>query len=80
MQTVTVPVKTFEKILSKLDQLSQTVENISEKLEGAPAYGSKEWWEWANTKADEDIKAGRISPVLHNKKGLQEYLDSLKAL
>lgn len=78
MQTITVPVKTFEKILSRLNQLTQTVETISEKLEGAPAYGSDEWWEWSEKKADEDIKAGRISALLHNKKELQEFLDSLK--
>lgn len=77
MQTVTVPVKTFEKILSKLDQLSQTVENISEKLEGAPAYGSKEWWEWSNKKAVEEIKQGK-GTVVRNKKELNQFLNSLK--
>lgn len=45
MQTVTVPAKTFENILSRLDQLSRAVEDIKEKLEGAPPYGSDEWWE-----------------------------------
>ncbi len=78
MQTVTVDAKTFEKILSKLDHLTRKVEDINEKLEGAPAYGSDEWWEWSDKKADEDIKMGRVSAVLHNKKELQQYLDSLK--
>lgn len=77
MQTITVPVKTFEKILSRLDQLTQTVETISEKLESAPQYGSAQWWEWSNKKAQEDIKNGRYA-TLHNKKELQEYLNSLK--
>ncbi len=41
-------------------------------------YGSNEWWEWSEKKADEDIKMGRVSTVLHNKGELQEFLDSLK--
>lgn len=60
MQTVTVPAETFEKILSRLDHLSRVVEVINEKLEGAPPYGSDEWWEWSDKKAKEDIKAGRV--------------------
>ena len=78
MQTVTVPAKTFEKIVSKLDQLTAQVEAINEKLEGAPPYGSDEWWEWYEKRATDDIKAGRVSAVLHNKKELQQFLDSLK--
>lgn len=77
MQTVTVPAETFEKILSKLDHLSRAVEVINEKLEGAPPYGSDEWWEWSNAKAQEDIKNGRYT-ALHNKKELRGYLHSLK--
>lgn len=60
MQTITVPVKTFEKILSRLDQLVTEVAAIKHKLfEEEPVYGSNEWWEWSEKKADEDIKAGR---------------------
>lgn len=77
MQTVTVPAKTFEKILARLDQLGRAVEAINEKLEDAPPYGSDEWWEWSNRLAQEDIKKGRYTS-LHNKNELQEYLDSLK--
>lgn len=79
MQTITVPAKTFEKIISRLDDLTQEVKTIKAKLfEEEPLYGSDEWWEWSEKKADEDIKKGRISTVLHNKKELQHYLDSLK--
>lgn len=78
MQTVTIPVKTYEKILSKLEQLGRAVEAINEKLEGAPPYGSNEWWEWSEKKADEDIKMGRVSAILRNKNELQEFLNSLK--
>lgn len=78
MQTITVPAKTFEKILSRLDQLSRVVEAINEKLENAPSYGSNKWWEWSEKRADEDIKMGRVSVALNNKNDLQEFLDSLK--
>ncbi len=61
MQTVTVPVKTFEKILSRLDQLTKDVQDIKSTIvEKEPLYGSGEWWEWSDKKAKEDIKAGRI--------------------
>lgn len=76
MQTITVPVKTFEKILSRLDHLSRAVEAINEKLEGAPPYGSDEWWEWSNAKALKSIKEGK-GTVIHNKKELDEFFNSL---
>ena len=79
MQTITVPVKTFEKILSRLDHLTKEIETIKTKLfEGEPTYGSDEWWEWSEKRADEDIRTGRVSAVLHSKKELQQFLDSLK--
>jgi len=61
MQTATVPTKTFEKILSKLDYLTEEIETIKAKLfEEEPTYGSDAWWTWSDKKADEDIKAGRV--------------------
>lgn len=78
-QTVTVSPKTIQEILSRLDQLTKEVRIIKTKLfEQEPPYGSDEWWEWSEKKADEDIKTGRVSATLHNKKDLQEFLDSLK--
>lgn len=77
MQTVTVPAKTFEKILSRLDHLSRAVEAINEKLEGVPPYGSDAWWEWSDKKAMEDIKAGRYT-TLHSKKEVKEFFKNLK--
>ena len=76
MQTVTVPAKTFEKIVSKLDQLTAQVEAINEKLEGAPPYGSDEWWEWSNTRALKSIKEGK-GIVINNKKELDQFFNSL---
>lgn len=59
-QTMTVPTKTFEEILSRLDQLTKEVRLIKAKLFAKePAYGSGEWWEWSDKKAMEDIKAGK---------------------
>ncbi len=76
MQTVTVDAKTFEKVLSKLDYLTKEVKAINEKLESAPSYGSDKWWEWSNTKALKSIKEGK-GIVIHNKKGLDEFFNSL---
>jgi len=41
-QTMTVPTKTFEEILTRLDQLAREVHTIKVKLfESEPAYGSE---------------------------------------
>ena len=76
MQTVTVDAKTFEKVLSKLDHLNRAVEAINKKLEGAPPYGSPQWWEWANAKALKSIKEGK-GIVVNNKKELDKFFNSL---
>ncbi len=79
MQTINVPVETFEKLVSRLEELTREVKAIKVKFfDQEPSYGSKEWWEWSEKKADEDIKTGRVSTVLRNKKELQYFLDSLK--
>lgn len=77
MQTVTVPIKTFENILAKLDLLAEQMTTMNEKLQGSPSYGSDAWWEWSEKKACEDIRSGRYT-TLQSKKELQEYLSSLK--
>ncbi len=78
MQTITVPAKTFEKIVSKLDYLSQEIENIKTQLSSKePPYGSSEWWEWSNTKALQEVRAGK-GTVLHNKKELKEFFRNLR--
>lgn len=76
---MTVPVKQFEEILSRLDQLTKEVHAIKVKLfESEPPYGSDAWWEWSDKKAIEDIKKGRVTTV-RNKKELQQFLNSLKS-
>ena len=78
-QTISVPVKTFDDVLSRLDKLTQDVSAIKARLfEQEPLYGSKEWWEWSDNKAMEDIKAGRFVE-LKDKKALQAHLDMLKS-
>lgn len=60
-QAVTVPTKTVNEILTRLDTLTREVKAIKAKLfEGKPPYGSDAWWEWSEKKADEDIKNGRL--------------------
>lgn len=77
-QTVTVPTKTFEKILSRLDLLTQEVADIKTRLfKKEPTYGSDEWWEWSDKKAMEEIKQGK-GITLHNKKELKEFFRNLK--
>lgn len=62
MQTITIPAETFEKMVSRLDELTREVKAIKARLfEKEPPYGSREWWEWSEKKADEDIKAGRVA-------------------
>lgn len=76
---MTVPAKTFEEILSRLNQLTKEVHVIRVKLfESEPSYGSEQWWEWSDRKAMDDIKAGRFVE-LKNKEELKVYLNSLKS-
>lgn len=76
-QTITVPVKTFEEILSRLDRLTKEVHAIKVKLfESEPPYGSNEWWEWSDKKALESIRKGK-GIIIHNKKELDAFFKSL---
>lgn len=78
-QTITVPTKTFEEILARLDKLTKDVHAIKAKLfTEEPPYGSSEWWEWSDRKAMEDIKEGRFTTI-HNKKELNAFFNSLKS-
>lgn len=78
MQTITVPSKTIEEILTRLDNLTKEVRAMKSKLfEGEPPYGSDEWWEWSIGKGMEDIKKGNYIEFDSVEK-LQRHLDSLK--
>lgn len=78
-QTITMPAKTVEEILSRLDKLTKDVHAIKAKLfDKEPTYGSDEWWEWSDKKAMEDIKMGRFTAI-SNKKELKQFLSSLKS-
>lgn len=77
-QVVSIDAKITKDLLSLLRELKQQIVRLNERLDAAPPYGSNEWWEWSEKKADEDVKMGRVSAVLRNKNELQEFLDSLK--
>ena len=77
-QVVAVDAKIVRNILTTVEELKKEMSLLREKFEGAPPYGSDKWWKWSEKKADEDIKVGRVSGALHNKKELQEFLDLLK--
>lgn len=75
-QAITVSPKTIEEILTRLDRLTREVRAIKARLfEEEPLYGSDEWWEWSEKKADEDIKAGRYKVY----KNVKELIKDLHA-
>ena len=76
-QAATIDTRFARDILSTLRELKEQIVSLNEKLEGAPPYGSDEWWAWSEKRAQEDIKAGRYT-VLRNKKEVQQFFDSLK--
>lgn len=77
-QTITIPGKKIDEILSRLATLTKEVRAINTKLsKGEPHYGSDAWWEWSNNEALKEIKAGKYTKV-SNKKELTAFLDSLK--
>lgn len=78
MQTVTVPAKTFERILSKLDQLIDDVQVIKSNLFAKePLYGSDEWWKWSNAKAMQEVREGK-GTVIRNQKELRAFFKNLR--
>jgi len=76
-QTITVSPKTIEEILARLDKLTREIKVIKTKLfEKEPPYGSDAWWEWSNTEALKEIKAGKGTKIT-NKKELDAFFKSL---
>lgn len=60
-QAVMVSPKTIGEILAHLNILTKEIKEIKAKLfEKEPPYGSDEWWEWSERRADEDIKTGKL--------------------
>ncbi len=79
-QTIAVSEKTIDKILVRLNVLTQEVRTIKAKLfesEDEPPYGSDEWWKWSDAKALRDIKMGK-GTVIRNKKELDTFFKNLK--
>lgn len=77
MQTINIPIETFEKLISRLDELTQEVRAIKVRLfDKEPPYGSKQWWEWSDRKALKSIREGKGIKI-HNKKELDAFFQSL---
>ena len=73
---VTVPAKTIDEILSRLDELTKAVKKISLKLlEEEPAYGSDEWWDKEIEEAENEFKKGK-SVLFKSSKDAIKWLNS----
>ena len=78
---VSVPRPVLEALHSRISYLENVVRKVAERVhipeeELEPPAGSNAWWIWAESQADEDIKAGRVR-VFSTAKDLEEYLTSL---
>lgn len=78
--TVTLSKQQYQKLLNRVNALEQTVqslvENLKDKLDIEPPYGSDAWWKWSVKKGEEDIKKGR-STTIKNKKELDAFFEHL---
>ena len=75
-QTIQISQTKYEELLTRMARLESMVAKLLEKGD-KPAEGTDAWWELSDKKALEDIKKGRYT-VVHDKKELQQHLDSLK--
>lgn len=76
-QIISVDIKIVKNILTTLEELKKEVARLNKKLETEPPYGSDEWWKWSNTKALQEVKEGK-GTIIHNKKELKEFFNSLR--
>ncbi len=75
-QTVTIEESKLNQILKTLTEIKQEVAKLAEKVDSKePAYGSDEWWEWSDKKAEKDIKAGNVMKFKSAKEAA-EWLNS----
>lgn len=59
-KTISVEAKTLNRILARLDQLTDEIKAIKTKLfEEEPPYGSDAWWKKETKEAEEDFKKGK---------------------
>ncbi len=79
--------KRIEHLLARLVQTQEGNTRMTEEEirriketyvyeEGEPEYGTAAWWEWAEKRADEDMKAGRTIS-LKNEQEINEFFDNL---
>ncbi len=78
-QTVTLDIKTIERIFTEFARLHKDMAELKEKLlDKEPPYGSDEWWEWSDRKAREDIKEGRYKTFSNAEDLIADLHKSLK--
>lgn len=59
-QTITIPSKTIEEILDRLNTLTSEIKTIKARLfEKEPEYGSGEWWKKDIEEAENEFKKGK---------------------
>lgn len=80
-QQITIPKTEYEKLTKRVTVLEQNLrflmENLRDKLDLEPPYGSDTWWGWADRKGLDAIKKGAYVEF-PSVKELQIYLASLK--
>lgn len=59
-QVISIDTSTAKNILDTLNELKKEVARLRKKFEEEPRHGSREWWEWSEKRADEDIKGGKV--------------------
>lgn len=77
-QSITIDVKTIQKILTRLDKLSKDVKEIKEKIVEEPAHGSDEWWEKEIKKGEQDIQTGDYYE-LKDKQELKDFFKNIRS-
>lgn len=76
-QTISLDVKIVKDLVITLRELKEEVARLRDKVDLEPAYGSEQWWAWSNAKALKEVKEGK-GTVIHNKKELKEFFQSLR--
>ncbi len=76
-QTVSVDIKIAKDLVFAIRELKEEVVRLRKRVEAEPSYGSNQWWEWSNDKALQEVREKK-GTVLHNKKELKEFFQSLR--
>lgn len=78
-QSISVDEKTIQKILTRLDKLTEDVKEIKNRLpEQKPHYGSDEWWDKEINEGEEDIEKGDYYE-LRDKKEIKDFFKNIRS-